>query len=379
MLSRPVLGMLLMLLNGMLNAAMVVSARLLQKLAWPYFRLMGASSFLIVLCLTAGICGARAPLPKARQAKWLLLRGMFGAATFVLQISAVRIGTSPGDVAALASINTIMAALFGRLFLGEKLRWAQGISVVFCVSGATLISKPGFLFNSSDDGGLMKWLGFSLAAASGLTQAFVFISARKSSKASPLFLNISPAFFCVLAFGLMPLVPFVDDASLMPVANSPAVAVAIVTSFFMIQSLAITSNSAASTWCPAAVSATVNTGSKMLSGYTAQAFLFDRVPDSIAIGGAGLMLCAVVIMAVARRESSSPPLPVVIEKEKSGDGNGATDDADDTESIASFIATEFVEFMPDEKPIRLRHQSVHDPSAQPIGVAAAFGVAVVVS
>lgn len=359
--------MLTMMLNGWLGAALVVSGKLLQNMEWPYFRLMAVSSGVMVLCFSTVILLTHVPVPTSNQAKWLMLRGMFGASTFLLAMCAVRIGVPPGDAAALASINTVAASLLGRVFLGEKLNWAHGIAVICSVAGATLISKPSFLFNSSTDEGTAKWLGNVLAAASGLTQACVFISARKSSKSSLLLLNVSPACFSVLAYALVPLAPFVNDFSLEPVERSPAFAAAIVAAIFFIQLGAVSTNSAGSSWCPAAVSATVNTGSKMISSYVAQIVLFGVKPDTLTVCGAALMLCAVLLMAVARlsgRQSSAAA--VAVEPEGQCPDNAANDD-DDNESLASFIAAEFVELTPHEKPLRLRRAGVQDPEPLQIG------------
>jgi len=362
-----------MMVNGVLGVAMVVSGKLLQEINWPFFRLMAVSSAMIVLCIAAGIFRASLPLPSLDQAKWLVFRGMFGAATFLLQISAVRIGASPGDAAALASINTILAALFGRAFLGEQLKWVHGIAVLCSASGAVFISKPSVLFGGSETDISTRWLGFLVAAASGMTQAFVFISARKSSKSSLMFLNASPAFFCVLAFTCVPLTPFVNDSSWDPVVRSPGMAVGIVAAFFLIQFGAMTTNSAASTWCPAAISATVNTGSKMVSSYVAQAILFDKAPDLISLFGASLMLCAVLIMAVARLPGRQPASSDIVKpaaEQAEVSGRGGTDD-EDNESLASFIAAEFVECKAHDKPTRLtapvRRAGIQEPAPHQIG------------
>jgi drug/metabolite transporter (DMT)-like permease len=271
----------------------------------------------------------------------------------------------------LASINTVVAALLGRAFLGEKLQWMHGIAVLCSISGATLISKPSFIFSSSSVDGSEKWVGYILAAASGLTQACVFISARKSNKSSLLLLNFSPAFFCTLAFGLIPLTPVIDDSSLAPVANSPLTAAAFLAMFVSIQFGAMTTNSAASSWCPAAVSATVNTGAKMVSSYIAQSLLFSVVPETLTVCGAALMLSAVVIMAIARLpgRQSAPAVAASSEPEMQPGIQSSDDipDDDDNESLASFIAAEFVELTPHEKPVRLRRPGAHDPEARQIG------------
>lgn len=361
--------MLMMVVNGVMSAALVVSGKLLQEVEWPYFRVLAVSNFMICICLATGIFAAQVPLPTVNQAKWLMLRGMFGSATFVLQVSAVRIGSAAGDAAALASINTVVAALLGRVFLGEKLEWMHGLAVMCSISGATLISKPSFLFDSQGHEGSAKWFGYGLAAASGLTQAFVFISARKSNKSSFLLLNLSPAAFCALTFAVVPFLPFVHDYSTSSMIEAPGVAIAFVVVFFVIMLVAQSTNSAGSSWCPAAVSATVNAGSKMVSSYLAQSVFFGKTPELVTMIGAAMMLLAVVIMAAARlpgRRGSSSQIEVDAEPEEEESSHDAFDD---DESLASFIASEFVELTPHTKSVRLRRQGARDPEACQIGAA----------
>merc|ERR1719199_175924 len=243
MVSFGALGIMLMSVNGVLNAAMVVTGKLLQEMDWPYFRLMSISSSMIVLCISLVALYLQVPIPSLAQAKWLTLRGLFGSMAFLLQISAVRTGASLGDAAALASINTMIAALFGRVFLGERLQWSHGVAVACSMSGATLIAKPSFLFGASEEAHPLRWLGYSLAATSGLMQACVFISARKSSKSPLLLLNMSPAIFCALVFSLVPFAPFVDDASWQPALQAPGSAAVVVSMFFLIQFGAMSTNS----------------------------------------------------------------------------------------------------------------------------------------
>lgn len=363
--------MLLMLLNGILSTSMTVSGKLLKDMQWPYFRIMCVSTLMVLLTLCARIVATRSQLPECDQLKWLGLRGVFGASTFILMISAVRMGASPGDAASLASINIVIAALLGRVFLGEQLRWTQGIAVVFSLLGSVLITRPALLFGGRAEA--TSFSGLALASMSGLTQASLYICARKSSKSSLLMLNLSPALFCALVFGILPVTPFVDDYSLAPVVRSPLWAIALVTTFFLIAFGAMATNSAASSWCPAAVSATTSTGSKMVSGYIAQSLLLGRQIEPLTICGAALMLIAVIIMAAARlpgRRAVDSSADAATESQATDDHIDHMDD-DEIESIASFIAAEFVELAPHEKTVRHRRgpDVAASPAAQQIGAA----------
>lgn len=376
-------GMLLMIVNGLLNAGMVILAKLLQQSDWPYFRLFAITSVVIAMCLAVAILRASLALPSMHQAKWVAFRGMFGAGAFVLMIFAVQAGAAPGDAAAFSSINTIFAALMGRVFLGERLECAHGISVLCSFAGAILISKPSFLFATSDTSSGTRWLGYMLAAASGLITACSFISARKSSKVSMLYLNISPACFCALSATVIPLLPFIDDGTLDQAVRLPGAAAGIVVAHFLMQFGALTTNSAGSTRCPAAVSATTNTGSKMFFSYGAQALLFGKTPELLTLLGAALMFLAVVIMAIARLPGRQPAA-AQNEDAQSAHASGSAGNTiciaeeEDAEGLASFIAAEFVERMPNERPsqvARVRRAVVPEPAIVPIGMAISSVVA----
>jgi hypothetical protein len=149
---------------------------------------------------------------------------------------------------------------------------------------------------------------------------------------------------------------------------------------------AIVACSAGARWCPAAVSATVSTGMRMICGYIAQVAIFGHLPEWLTLFGASLMLIGVTIMSIARasepqgsschgdleakQDASSQPVEVLSESAVSTSSEAA--DNDDTESLASFIAAEFAEFSPHEKPIRLRRFARSLPTAHSIGVVASL-------
>mmetsp|Transcript_12053 Transcript_12053/g.22127 ORF Transcript_12053/g.22127 Transcript_12053/m.22127 type:complete len:388 (+) Transcript_12053:70-1233(+) len=378
--SRGALGMLLMLLNGVLNSMMVVAGSFAKELEWPYFRLLAASGVVIFASLAALALTWHCPLPDMRQFKWLLLRGGFGSLTFVLMIASVRIGASPGDAAAMASINTVVAALLGRLLLGEQLHFVHGLAVVCSIAGSLLICRPGFLFGTPNP----AFVGYIVAAASGFMQACVFISARKSHGTPLLLLNMSPAGFCVIAFGVLPSTPLLEDFSLEPVWDYPLLGLGLVAAYAVLLAGGMCTNSAAGMWCPAAVSATMNTGSKMLSGYLAQTLLFAQSPEVITLVGAALMLVAVVIMAAARsvghEAAPEEKEPSQVETPGAGQSTASQEqgEEEETESLASFIAAEFVA---SEGGLRQRHATTkkkvrEEPEPEVLGTSAAISAVV---
>jgi len=117
----------------------------------------------------------------------------------------------------------------------------------------------------------------------------------------------------------------------------------------------------------------------MVSSYIAQSLLFSEVPEPLTVGGAALMLSAVVVTAMARLPGKHdlPAVATGSDPEVQPDPKSRDDisNDDDNESLASFIAAEFVEWEPHEKHVRLRRPGAQDPSARQIGAALSAVVA----
>jgi len=371
-LSRVASGVLYLTVSGLTITVQLVLSKLLLEWGWPFFRMMGTSAALLALVIAVALAAVGAELP-SRQRTWVLLRGGFGTCAVALSFLAVRLGAGPGDVGSLASINTIAAALLGRIFLGEALRRVHLIALICSLTGAVLISQPSFLF-----GGVAAnshWLAYLLAVASGVFFACVFIAARKAEGASVWHHAMPACAVSAFVWILLPCTPLVEEASLSQMVASPVQALGWLAWLVMSSVVSITTNSAGSKLCPAAVSATVSTASRMVFGYLAQVLIFGMGLNSYTLTGAGLMLVAVVIMAIARVPEIAPAevatLPVGLDGAVDTD---AVEEEDETESLASFIAAEFAEQSPHslhDKSVRLRRFGKSlgiVPVAQSIGV-----------
>merc|ERR1712232_732749 len=112
-----------------------------------------------------------------------------GAANFLFQALSVRAGTPLGDVATFTSINMVIAAFLGRVFLGEALWFVHVIALFSSFGGAVLISKPVFIFGGAGgaDNGWAASVGYLLALAAGFSQAAQFVCSRKSPVCSLLY------------------------------------------------------------------------------------------------------------------------------------------------------------------------------------------------
>merc|ERR1740138_10818 len=128
-------------------------------------------------------------------------------------IVAVQMGASPGNVSALTSVNMVFAAVMGHMFLNEKLRWPHLLSLICSLAGALLITKPAFIFGSSQ-ASENAWIGNVLALLAGLGQAAVFICARKSADTSTSLVVAFTGVFAAPFFLLLTSTGIIDDASL---------------------------------------------------------------------------------------------------------------------------------------------------------------------
>eukprot|EP00747_Dinoflagellata_sp_TGD_P052019 gnl/TRDRNA2_/TRDRNA2_147671_c0_seq3.p1 gnl/TRDRNA2_/TRDRNA2_147671_c0~~gnl/TRDRNA2_/TRDRNA2_147671_c0_seq3.p1 ORF type:complete len:161 (+),score=27.69 gnl/TRDRNA2_/TRDRNA2_147671_c0_seq3:98-580(+) len=130
--------------------------------------------------------------------------------------------------------------------------------------------------------------------------------------------------------------------------------------------------------CPAAASATISSGTWMVSSYVVQ-WLLSGV-DTIALGGAALMFAGVILMAGARQRASVCLMSEVVsakeglgfgasesevratEKEEGGDQQEASWEV---ESLVSFIASELAEQLPREIPL-LRQRKFSESKVPPV-------------
>eukprot|EP00746_Dinoflagellata_sp_MGD_P064775 gnl/MRDRNA2_/MRDRNA2_27017_c0_seq1.p1 gnl/MRDRNA2_/MRDRNA2_27017_c0~~gnl/MRDRNA2_/MRDRNA2_27017_c0_seq1.p1 ORF type:complete len:388 (-),score=60.16 gnl/MRDRNA2_/MRDRNA2_27017_c0_seq1:118-1281(-) len=344
---REVLGILLMACAGIAVTAEMVFSMVMLQMQWPYWRITALSCFLCAAVVVAMLAVLKVPPPTSQQMKWVSLLGFFSAVYWGLGIVAVQIGVDPGDVAALTSINIVVAAIMGRLFLDERFRLLHMVAVTFSVSGAILIAQPGVIFASTKEN-RAPWYGYLCAIASGFLQGCFFICGRKAGDVSAGHLTTSALLFSVPLCGLLPFIPLVDDASFHVALELPWQGLGWTGVAFLTSLCSSSFSCAGSMLCPAAVSATVYTGASMFFGYLVQTMLFGASPEPVTVIGASLMLAAVSLVAFASGSmnstyGSSEGDSAVNEEGIEGVNSSAMDDSD-AESLASFIASEFSDF-----------------------------------
>lgn len=365
-------GVFLLVLQGVNLNGIILMGRALKEREMPYYRLMAVAHIVAAVGIAICILYARLEPLKKRQWTWVVMRGAFGAGAFVASIISVRLGVNAGDVAALSSINTVFASLLGRAFLNEAFGWIHVVSLCFTLSGAVLVAKPSFLFGDSS-GIEIPWLGYILALGSGVFYAGGFISSRKAIGVSVWHLTGSVLWISAIAFVLLP-VTLVDDFTLDPLLASPGMAVGLLGLTIFVSILGWVLLCAGAKWCPAAVSATTMTGSRMVSGYAAQAIFFGSTPDSITMLGAALMLGGVVAVTLARGTASAAVESTQVQLPSATEHDFPEESID---SLSRFIAAEYVDVsgrhheneVSTESGLRMRRDS-DNVQAQSIGAPA---------
>ena len=94
---------------------------------------------IIALVVTAG--GEWRPLDEVSPKAWLflILSGLATSASWLCYFRALQIGDA-GQVAPLDKLSVVMVAVFGAVFLGERLSALNWLGVVLIAGGAVLVA-----------------------------------------------------------------------------------------------------------------------------------------------------------------------------------------------------------------------------------------------
>eukprot|EP00931_Biecheleriopsis_adriatica_P120914 TRINITY_DN96005_c0_g1_i1.p1 TRINITY_DN96005_c0_g1~~TRINITY_DN96005_c0_g1_i1.p1 ORF type:complete len:387 (+),score=84.97 TRINITY_DN96005_c0_g1_i1:73-1233(+) len=374
--SKAAMGVVLIAACGIIGTGEVILAKILMEQGWPYFYLSAGNLLIVAIATAIGSKVLQDKLPKRRAAVWVFLRSLFSNAIIVLAVLAVKVGAGPGDVAALTSINVVVAALLGHAFLKEKLRPIQLAALPLSLAGAVLIAKPSFLFGQALAEG--SWIGNLLAAVAGIAQAVTFVCARKSANESGCLTSCVESMLGIVIFPLLPLIAPLP-ASWEPLADNVPLAAAYMAALLFSTGSGVITGALGSQMCPAAVGSTVLTVSATVTGYFAQAVFFSTPLSVLSIVGAILLLSSVAIMTATRVQPSNDSDPAPAESAAPAAEDSQTSNADEStnccdlvagesESIANFAAVEFVEVAAHEQSRRRR--TAAGPSVETIGALA---------
>ncbi|CAK9091939.1 unnamed protein product [Durusdinium trenchii] len=300
----------------------LVLSKFMNGWDFPYLFLAGLAALCIAFALAMTMLWQGSWHLERREVKWVLLVGLFSSSANALHFLAVLAGANVGTVGALASLNTVIAALLGRLVLQEPLGKVHLLAVLLSVVGAVLISDPVEVMSGMGS----NLLGNMLALSAGIAQSGILICARKSGGASSMMLSNSAMAHRCVVFWLLAALPAVPDGHLQSLAMSPPTSMLFFVGLTLLLLSANRLSMLASKKCPAALTSTVLTGVQMTTGYFLDFVLFHQVPKALTMMGAVLMFFSVVTMALTRlpHRTAADPTPV-------------------GQSLASFAAAEFAE------------------------------------
>merc|ERR1712008_36598 len=245
-------------------------------------------------------------------------------------------------------------------------------------------------FGHSDSGSGASWVAHILSLLSGFCDACIYVSARRCSDTAPAYITLS--FTTLASIMLLATAPAIDGLPVAHLAASPLETIGWVFAIFAVTTFDVVAFTGAAQLCPAAVSATVDTATRMVVGYTIQVLLFDAALELISVLGAAMMLTSVVSMTLMQSFTGPVPDGPVSAAPGTSDGDANINSADtatlpnDTssvrsgdDSLASFIALEFCcSPLRQRLPLRLRrltHEGRRsEPNAQTVGALIMMGL-----
>mmetsp|Transcript_121239 Transcript_121239/g.339525 ORF Transcript_121239/g.339525 Transcript_121239/m.339525 type:complete len:388 (-) Transcript_121239:511-1674(-) len=381
--SKPLCGILLLFLSGTVAVCEVVASRVLVRSGWPYYHLGAGNLIFLGLAFSVARRMRGERLPHLWEVKWITTRALLGSVNLLLAVYAVQIGSAAGDVAALMSINVVVAALLAHFLLGERLRCIHSLALVCSFAGSVLIAQPNFIFgdDAADAEAPNAWVGNFLAVLAGLCLAANFICARKAPEAPGLFSSVVVSAMGAVSYLAAPPL-FGWEQPMDKAAAEPGLALALCLALMALTTVRIFTSVLGAQLAPAAVGATTITMSTTVAGYVLQFLLFRDLPDPLTASGA-VMVVAVVVMAGVRvrAPAGEPELDASAASGKMSEDGAVDDDAGSLSSFVSFVASEYAEVGGHRGPVRQRRHasasmSESEPRAGVVGVGFAVAVAV---
>ncbi|KAI8141581.1 hypothetical protein BJV82DRAFT_518116 [Fennellomyces sp. T-0311] len=180
------IGLLLMVFCALAFSSMAVFVKL-SGASFPSFEIVFARSAVqtvlgLLGCWWLGIN----PLGDRRIQPWLLFRGVIGGVALGANFYAVT-HLPLADATVILYLNPAFTTVLAALVLDEPFRWFEGLCVTLCLSGAVLVTKPGFLFgndSTSHGHGSERPLAVLAALFGALLTAVAYCTIRKVGKAA---------------------------------------------------------------------------------------------------------------------------------------------------------------------------------------------------
>uniref|UniRef100_A0A6U6JN63 EamA domain-containing protein n=1 Tax=Zooxanthella nutricula TaxID=1333877 RepID=A0A6U6JN63_9DINO len=345
----PALGLstavALLLTSGVFFTAGLSLVKVVKAQGWPELVIQGSGYAVSAVGIGVFIAARGLGLPPRGQRRWVLACGGFMAASLSCLIVAMSAGAPLGDVSALVSMNVVLAALLGRVLLGESLRGVHTISVFCSIAGSLLISRPKIIFGGGaavgdPDVPSTAWVGYVIAPVGGLLEACTLICARKCRGASEWHIAFALYAEGSLMLWALALLPGMQPQPFARPAAAPAEALGWVAAMTSLDLPSMVLYSVGAMAMPAAMTATVGTANRMIMGFVAEGLLFGTPIHPLTGAGAACMLVGVAIMAFFKGESVVTTAPDAACEAGQPEADVPMDD--DVSSVASFAAMEFV-------------------------------------
>eukprot|EP00746_Dinoflagellata_sp_MGD_P157853 gnl/MRDRNA2_/MRDRNA2_86332_c0_seq3.p1 gnl/MRDRNA2_/MRDRNA2_86332_c0~~gnl/MRDRNA2_/MRDRNA2_86332_c0_seq3.p1 ORF type:complete len:397 (-),score=54.51 gnl/MRDRNA2_/MRDRNA2_86332_c0_seq3:261-1451(-) len=358
MLSGRTFGIVMVATASVAVNVYLLMDKMIVAAGLPHYRVLGFAELLSSSAWLTLSIKMKVMLPKAHEWKWVLPRGLISVVVSVSLLLASQMGTPLGDIGALISVNSVFAALLGRIFLQEPVHARHFLAIILSMVGATLISKPSFVFGSQNNS---NSVGGLFALASGIGMACIFVISRKAAKIPTSLLCVSVGLQNGLVLLFLPDTFFISDLPFVTISTKPMEFSGWLCAVAAITAMQAATSSTGYKYCPAALSAAVDTATKMVSGYAMDTIIFNMQPEPLTLIGAFLMLSSVVIATAVNPEQSSnlfsmspqidvvnvafdvvQPSDVVDDDQSAADMAPEEDiEVESLSSFASFAASEF--------------------------------------
>ncbi|CAJ1430243.1 unnamed protein product [Effrenium voratum] len=287
-------GIAAALVCSLMSTTLMAANRHLKSLDWPYFFITGSAALLVALGLIAHQRWHGLAIPQSCDMRWVLLRGLSGSANGFFAICAVLAGAYVGSVAALKSVNSIVAAL-GTVAMGEEFGWMHLLSVTLFVTGAILTADPEEVVASTGS----TLFGSGLALSSGICSGGSALFGRKLKEVNPSIVSTSTLLHMWIFSWMLHFIEGVPSGSFQSMESARPQSVALLLSLPVLLLGDTTCGAIASQKCPPAVNTTVTTATNMLAGFCLDYFLRGHA-KLVTILGALLIFAAVLTMLRAQ-------------------------------------------------------------------------------
>lgn len=285
--KKEIVGLLMVAISAVLFSLMSLFVKLCDLSSWEVFFIRGIFqaliSWLVAVKKGVGVIGHKSARPL------LCLNGLFGSLRIGFFFYAVKNGHL-GDVTAIFFTAPSIVVVLGSILFKDPIRLTTAASVLLCLSGTALITKPQFLFgpdnsHSKDDEATALTVSIAGAISSAAFYMTIPYVNRQANDQTIIF------YFGIIAT-LISIVPFLLSEPRWPDEFSWIWIVMVVVcgylgQLFLNNGLKIANRSSV-------LVRNIDVALAFVYAY----FIFHRDVTMTSLGGAALIVCAGVILVV---------------------------------------------------------------------------------